>query len=213
MPLVSTLKAEVRRWTNSNGSEHYVRQCLICGARSGESISQNKISHPVEDADRTLAARYHEERDTARKDIDQKHIRIQRAEGNRYQKEYELYRRSDTRRAKREKVLRRAKGICEGCHDADATQIHHLTYDHRGDELLFELVALCEACHRKCHPDKNHVSLIEKDMDGFPCLACRYQASNENDRYWCSQFNVLSEVALSKTGGCGPNASALEPLK
>jgi hypothetical protein len=85
-------KAELRKWTYSNGSAHYRLQCLTCGEAIGQSMSQNKITQPVAEADQTLKERYQDQRNKARLDIDQKHIRIQRAEGNIYRKEYEGYR-------------------------------------------------------------------------------------------------------------------------
>ena len=48
-------------------------------------------------------------------------------------------------------VLQRAGHICQGCLSAKAEVVHHLTYDHVGDELLYELVALCRACHDRAH--------------------------------------------------------------
>lgn len=57
--------------------------------------------------------------------------------------------------AKRRKfVLQRAQGLCEGCRSAAPVHVHHLTYRHVGDELLYELVALCTGCHQRAHPDK-----------------------------------------------------------
>jgi hypothetical protein len=52
---------------------------------------------------------------------------------------------------KREAVLERASGRCEGCRTAEATQVHHLTYEHCGNEFLWELVAICRACHSRFH--------------------------------------------------------------
>ncbi len=52
----------------------------------------------------------------------------------------------------RQRVLKRAQGTCEGCLQAPATQVHHQTYEHVGDELLFELVAICRPCHERLHP-------------------------------------------------------------
>ena len=52
---------------------------------------------------------------------------------------------------KREAVIARANGICEGCGKGKATEAHHLTYDDFGDEFLFQLVALCENCHVRWH--------------------------------------------------------------
>src|SRR5690606_1665469 len=47
--------------------------------------------------------------------------------------------------------MERAGWICEGCRTRPAEQVHHLTYSHVFDELLFQLVALCEPCHNKAH--------------------------------------------------------------
>lgn len=52
---------------------------------------------------------------------------------------------------RRDKVLARADGLCEGCGSAEATQVHHLTYAHVGYEFLFELTAICAACHGRLH--------------------------------------------------------------
>ena len=58
---------------------------------------------------------------------------------------------SSSWRAKKEIVLRRDLGRCRGCASAPASEIHHLTYAHLGEELLFELVALCRSCHEHAH--------------------------------------------------------------
>jgi 5-methylcytosine-specific restriction endonuclease McrA len=69
---------------------------------------------------------------------------------------YTAYLQTPTWRQKRHKVFQRARGRCEGCGEASATQVHHLTYDHVGNELLFELVAICEGCHTRIHREKHH---------------------------------------------------------
>lgn len=48
-------------------------------------------------------------------------------------------------------VKLRAQGICEGCRENPAAEVHHLTYEHCGEEFLFELVALCGDCHERFH--------------------------------------------------------------
>jgi 5-methylcytosine-specific restriction endonuclease McrA len=55
---------------------------------------------------------------------------------------------------KREVVLKRAKGICEGCGEKKATQVHHLNYDHWKDEMIWELVAICGDCHEIVHAER-----------------------------------------------------------
>lgn len=57
---------------------------------------------------------------------------------------------------RRRKVIEREGGICQGCMDVDGTQVHHLTYDRVGRELLTDLVLLCDACHKNAH-DKDGV--------------------------------------------------------
>jgi hypothetical protein len=52
------------------------------------------------------------------------------------------------------KVLARAHGLCEGCGERTATQVHHLSYKRVFDEMLFDLVAVCDACHDKLHAEE-----------------------------------------------------------
>lgn len=52
---------------------------------------------------------------------------------------------------RRERVMERARGLCEGCRGRPATEVHHLTYEHVTREFLFELVALCGDCHARMH--------------------------------------------------------------
>jgi 5-methylcytosine-specific restriction endonuclease McrA len=65
---------------------------------------------------------------------------------------YAWYLRTDAWDQKRRAVLRRANYCCEGCGiDNRKLHVHHLTYAHKGNEFLFELVAVCEVCHERCH--------------------------------------------------------------
>jgi hypothetical protein len=76
------------------------------------------------------------------------------APGPNFWEKYNEYLNSPEWREKRELVLRRANGICEGCGKVNATQVHHLNYAHVGREMLFELVAVCDACHEIIHGRK-----------------------------------------------------------
>lgn len=58
---------------------------------------------------------------------------------------------SDYWRVLSQRVMRRAQNVCEGCLSQTADHVHHLTYDHRGAEFAFELVALCAECHERVH--------------------------------------------------------------
>lgn len=64
---------------------------------------------------------------------------------------HDQYLQSDAWRDKRAAVMDRANGLCEGCRQRPATQVHHLTYAHHGNELLWELVAVCRGCHEHAH--------------------------------------------------------------
>ena len=65
--------------------------------------------------------------------------------------QYREYLLSPEWKALRRKVIDRCGGLCEGCREERVTQVHHLTYAHVRDELLFELVGLCDACHERAH--------------------------------------------------------------
>jgi len=76
------------------------------------------------------------------------------AERERWWAWYDAYLASAEWKARRALVLKRAGGVCEGCGKAPATIAHHTTYEHVGNELLFELRAVCRDCHDRIHPDK-----------------------------------------------------------
>lgn len=64
---------------------------------------------------------------------------------------YENYLQSEQWQQKRRLVFKRCGMTCEGCREATATQVHHLTYEHLGNELLWELAAVCRECHERVH--------------------------------------------------------------
>lgn len=60
---------------------------------------------------------------------------------------YDGYLRSPKWREKHNLVLARENSLCEACRRRRATQVHHTTYAHVGNEPLFELRAICKECH------------------------------------------------------------------
>ncbi len=74
---------------------------------------------------------------------------------NQWWENYSAYLKTDQWKHKRQQVLERENFLCQGCHYAKAVHVHHTTYDNLGDELLFQLVALCVQCHSKLHPEKS----------------------------------------------------------
>jgi 5-methylcytosine-specific restriction endonuclease McrA len=130
-----------------------VHQCLSCGSTAGPQIKygaavEEAFGDPIppfdEDFERRTRERwvahntktFHEQRE---------------AESREWWARYTAYLATPQWEARRRLVLQRAAGICEGCRIRAAVQVHHLTYSHVGNELLFQLVALCTACHEKAH--------------------------------------------------------------
>lgn len=78
-------------------------------------------------------------------------------------REYHDYLESRAWRQKRARVLERDGHLCQGCLDAVATDIHHMTYDRLFNELLCDLVSLCPDCHQLCHP---HKDILGRELHG-----------------------------------------------
>ena len=52
----------------------------------------------------------------------------------------------------RAEVLESAKGICQDCKSAIATQVHHLKYPKWGTfDVAENMIAICHKCHCKRH--------------------------------------------------------------
>lgn len=71
--------------------------------------------------------------------------------------------------AKRKKILRRDKYMCQECRKygkmTPATYVHHIQHlEDRPDLALVDsnLESVCLACHNKLHPEKGTKSLMRK---------------------------------------------------
>ncbi|MDE2105272.1 MAG: hypothetical protein KGL39_49055 [Patescibacteria group bacterium] len=140
---------EIRRRRLRGGSFQFRRQCVLCGRAAGSAVKAAiaLAKGPIPDFDEILlAATEREEQD--RWDLSKKEHEEKKSQ---WWADYNAYLQTPEWKARRDLVLARAKGICEGCLKNKATQVHHLTYAHVGDELLFELVAICDICHDIAH--------------------------------------------------------------
>ncbi len=73
----------------------------------------------------------------------EKHLRIM---------PYPQYLQTEHWKSLRMQVIERDDWRCQSCHDTtDNPQVHHLTYDRRGKELLEDLITICPSCHRAIH--------------------------------------------------------------
>jgi hypothetical protein len=204
---------ELGRVVYPNASIHIRKVCLSCGEFVGDTVKkgpQHDQLPPIEYID--IRDKYRKARDAGWKEILQKHARLQRKRDAGFQKEYAAYLSSKNWKEKRQKVLARAKFICEGCLEKPAAVIHHTSYARIYRELLFDLVALCHDCHAVCHPDKAELSDEEIFIGDLPCYGCRQHGENDEGS-WCHKFDVHTVIALMDKDLCGPRASALDPLK
>ena len=48
-------------------------------------------------------------------------------------------------------ILERALYKCELCYSSNKLNVHHKTYEQKGEELLTDLICLCNRCHKKFH--------------------------------------------------------------
>ena len=144
----------IRIRTQSNGVKIYALQCLDCG-RQLRAISK-QAPEIIEMPNRLpfdthlqaqWQARQQQHRATQQAERDGARI----LEGIEWRARYEAHLKSTAWRMKRQQVLARAKDRCEGCGVHMATQVQHITYEHLGNEFLFELVAVCDDCHRRIH--------------------------------------------------------------
>lgn len=204
-------ETELREQTISDGRIQCKRQCTVCGSPVGSAAKKQSGLRPW---DENAWSSYQANRATTQKMIQLEYIWRHEQETAKFtskskdwQAQYEAYRRTPLWQAKRARVLKRANGLCEGCLEADAVVVHHLTYANMGDELFFQLVALCEDCHAKAHPEHNELSFYDNDY--VPCDQCRWG----NGGVTCGKFEIPSYEALETGGPCGPESSAFEGLK
>lgn len=144
--------------TIAGGSRAIYQQCLACGSSVGNAISKLTLADGEYGSLPPFDTSFKErgERDRAKRIEDHRIQQLIDTGSDQiiYTEKYYDYLKSPEWKAKRELVLKRENYVCEGCRSARATVVHHHTYKHIFNELLFELASLCEPCHKLCHPEK-----------------------------------------------------------
>lgn len=141
--------AEVRRKIASNGSEFFGQQCTRCGSLVGSWLPKSKVlaSGKVSDWDESLQDCFYRGGRSSQHSREESE-RALLADHAWYHREY-LH--SVEWQIKRQKVLERDRYTCQGCGSTVALQVHHRDYSNVGDELLFQLITLCNGCHERAH--------------------------------------------------------------
>lgn len=143
--------SELRVRTVRGGGKQYVKQCLRCGEAvsnpvKAEAALELNGGNPLSPFDEQLQAAWS-------KAVKESAERIKCADDSAFWSAYGDYLASEQWQEKRRKVFARAGGICEGCGESEPSEVHHISYEHVGAEFLFELVAVCKACHDRIHPE------------------------------------------------------------
>lgn len=55
----------------------------------------------------------------------------------------------------RHNAIERAGGRCQVCNSTDRLNVHHNTYERRGEELPSDVIVLCQRCHETFHQPVN----------------------------------------------------------
>jgi 5-methylcytosine-specific restriction endonuclease McrA len=142
-----------RRFTLSNGTYQIRVQCDDCGMMDSSAVARSKcpispdLLKPIDESARQAAQvdiSKHWSDASERKKAEEKAAWL---------KEHDEYLRTPEWKAKRDKVLTRDRGICQGCLESSAVHVHHLTYRNWKNELLFQLTSLCRKCHEQAHQE------------------------------------------------------------
>jgi len=130
-----------------NGSGFHVRmQCWDCGYLTSTNYKKEQITYPV--YDKELHEKYQENQYIKAKE----ELSVTRiVEKQRWHDENDEYYFSDKWKRKRAYILKRDSYLCQMCLTNPAVHVHHLTYQHFGNELTNELISVCKRCHEIIH--------------------------------------------------------------
>jgi hypothetical protein len=152
-------ETKVMRVPVAGGSVQVRAVCTNCGERTGNALSQRdpewvkSLPEFIGDLSESYQSRRSREHHARLLSL----ARLQHVERGKFTVYYQEYMKALEWYSKRDLVLKRCGGVCEGCGIASATEAHHTTYRHFGNEFLFELLGLCHDCHKRVHAD-SHVA-------------------------------------------------------
>lgn len=138
---------EPRYRTISNGARVCFWQCLVCGFSLGhvrrDEVTAREQARWTIDFDEDLKAE-------GERRLSDAWDRWRSQQNQLWWTEYDDYLQSDSWKARRRERLIldnfRCQAVLSGC-AVSATEVHHLSYQHLGNEPLFELISVCRSCH------------------------------------------------------------------
>lgn len=142
---------------NRGGARMYQRQCFRCFHHESQWVKKSDLApediaraFPRVEPDRERIAKARQSVWDELSGLLENYLLLAFQEEDRqFRLEYDEYIRSPEWANRRALVLARAAGLCEGCRQQPAVEVHHLNYHTFRDELLFDLVGLCRPCHKK----------------------------------------------------------------
>lgn len=151
---------EVRYSVASNGVRQFREQCVACGELSQflrhsdprvmAAANPSPVDEGLREAHQQAISLEVQRRYAVQHDLDTMQRLRERDEADtKWWAEYNVYLQSGDWQARRRMVLERDNYLCQACRVARASQAHHLTYAHLFAEPLFDLIAVCDPCHRR----------------------------------------------------------------
>jgi 5-methylcytosine-specific restriction endonuclease McrA len=153
---------EPRKRQIKGGAITYGTHCLNCGKFENKGVKIFGFSPPTQFADEDIKKKFRIRCQEHWQQRRQEQISQKDADNRQWWEKYNAYLQSPVWMSRRDAVLKRDKYLCQGCLSRRAEHVHHLTYDHCGNELAFELISVCVECHKKLHP---HMKTEELPID------------------------------------------------
>ncbi len=140
-------------WTEySNYGERYQRPQLRNYCEDCHECVGGPLKHSLANPDTPTLTREEATREQTRREEYWRERDIERErQAEQRRADYEAYLQTQEWADRRALIFTRSGGVCEGCRQAAAAEVHHLTYEHVGAEFLWELVAICRECHERVH--------------------------------------------------------------
>ena len=147
---------EMVKHTIKDGRIQIKKQCCSCGMIHGHCYPFKTVDNieALPSSSRTFQEVFRDKRMEELSNMRKRVLKMfEEKFGVRTDKEgplvdYAVYLESPEWKEKRKLVMKRDRNRCQSCLADDATEVHHITYRHLFNEPLFDLVAVCRACHQ-----------------------------------------------------------------